>query len=442
MIKKIQIELVLLVVLIINIFLSYRADVFLYNYFFNFNYGFETSYLKSFFVRITELGDSLWYFLIIIFMLLVSFVGIKTKKISSKTYLYLRNFFVFSFFYLLLVGLVTQILKYIIGRPRPNYTNFDESIVFYFFSTDASFHSFPSGHSSTIIALSIILSLLIPRLGIFFFICGFVVAFSRVVVGAHFTSDIIAGGLVAIILYKIFLSSLKKRYPNFSAKNFEIKNVSLLFKSNVIFLILCAFVTIGYDIDVFLSGLFYFGDGQFFLQSYDTLSIIFRDILLPFLIIYVFIFPIIAIFFPFHQIYFGHKFIFKEIVFIWVTGFITLILVVNMFLKDMWGRTRPNDILQFGGNDFFTPWYVFGDSCISNCSFISGDASVGFAMIVLYFITKKNIYINLSILCGAGLGFIRIIAGGHFFSDIIFSQIIVTLTIFISFVVYKRLSNE
>ncbi len=439
MIKKIQIELVLLIILIINIFLSFKADVFLYNYFLNLNYGFETSYLKNFFIRTTELGDSLWYFLIIIFVFLLSFVGIKTKMISSKIYLYLRNFCIFSFFYLLFVGLVTQILKHLIGRPRPNYTNFEDSAVFNFFSTDSSFHSFPSGHSSTIIALSIILSLLIPRLKIFFFTCAFVVALSRVVVGAHFVSDIIAGSLVAIILYKVFLSLVEKRYPNVSAKNFEIKNTSLLLKTNIIFLILCIFVTVGYDFDIFLSSLFYFGDGQFFLQSYDILSIVFRDILLPFLIIYVFVLPIIAIFFPFRQIYFGHKFVFKEIVFIWSTGIITLILVVNVLLKNMWGRTRPNDILQFGGNDFFAPWYIFGDSCVSNCSFVSGDASVGFALIVLYFITKKNIYIYLSVLCGGGLGFIRVIAGGHFFSDIIFSQIVVTSIIFASFIVYKRL---
>ena len=442
MIKKIQTELAILIILLISIFLSYKPDTLLYSYFFNLNYGFETSYLKNFFIEITELGDSLWYFLIIISVLLVSIVGIKIKTLSIKTYLYLRNFCVFSFVYLLLVGLATQIIKHIIGRPRPNYVDFDKGSGFHFFSTDASFHSFPSGHSSTIIALIIILSLLIPSLRMFFLICGFVVALSRVVVGAHFTSDIIAGGLVAIILYKIFLSFLKKHYSGMSAKEFEIKNTSLLLKTNVVFLILGIFITVGYSFDIFLSGFFYYGDNQFFLQSRDTLSIIFRNIILPFLIIYVYVLPIIANFFPIHQIYFGHRFRLKEIVFIWIAGLTTLILVVNVLLKNMWGRTRPNEILQFGGNDIFAPWYRFGDSCISNCSFVSGDAAVGFSLVVFYFITKKNIYIFLSVLFGVCLGFIRIIAGGHFLSDIIFSQIIVTTTIFISYVVYKRLLSE
>ena len=113
-------------------------------------------------------------------------------------------------------------------------------------------------------------------------------------------------------------------------------------------------------------------------------------------------------------------------------------MVVNVLLKNMWGRTRPNDISEFGGNDVFAPWYKFSDSCVSNCSFVSGDASVGFALIVFYFVTKKNIFIYLSILFGTSLGFVRIIAGGHFFSDVVFSQIIVTGIMFSSFFIYKR----
>ena len=442
MIKKIQVEIAILIFLVVNIFLSYKLDIVLYNYFFNLNYNFETLYLKKFFIRITELGDSLWYFVIIICVFMLSFLGEKIKLISNKKWLYLKNFSIFSFFYLILVGLVTQLLKHIIGRPRPNYVDFDIGTSFSFFSTDASFHSFPSGHSSTIFAIAIILSLLIPGLRVFFLFLGFVVALSRVVVSAHFTTDIVAGGLVAIILYKVFLVFLEKRYPEMSVQNFKIKKTSLLLKSNVIYLLTGVFVTVGYAFDVFLSSLFYYGGAQFFLQSQHILSVIFRDILLPFLVLYIFVLPVIGSFIPIRQIYFGYKFRPKEIIFVWIAGVTTLVVVVNVLLKNMWGRTRPNEILEFGGNDVFTPWYKFGNSCVSNCSFVSGDASVGFALIVFYFITKKNIFIYLSILFGTSLGFVRIIAGGHFFSDVVFSQIIVTGIIFSSFFIYKRVLNE
>tara|TARA_Y100001936_G_C15495124_1_gene370412 strand:- start:166 stop:387 length:222 start_codon:yes stop_codon:yes gene_type:complete len=73
---------------------------------------------------------------------------------------------------------------------------------------------------------------------------------------------------------------------------------------------------------------------------------------------------------------------------------------------------------------------------------VSGDASVGFASIVFYFITKNNFFIYMSIFFGLSLGFIRIIAGGHFLSDIIFAQIVVTAMMFIFFIIYKRVLND
>ena len=90
----------------------------------------------------------------------------------------------------------------------------------------------------------------------------------------------------------------------------------------------------------------------------------------------------------------------------------------------------------------FTPWYKISDSCTSNCSFVSGDAAVGFLLIIFYFITKKNVYLYLGLITGSCLGFIRIVAGGHFFSDIVFSQIVVTTSISMSFILYKKLYDK
>ena len=45
------------------------------------------------------------------------------------------------------------------------------------------------------------------------------------------------------------------------------------------------------------------------------------------------------------------------------------------------------------GEKIFTPWFQISDACSSNCSFVSGDASVGFSFIALFFLTKnKNFY--------------------------------------------------
>jgi lipid A 4'-phosphatase len=438
-IKKIQIELTLFSLLLISVFFTKQLDIGIYNYFSKLNYGAESLYLKGFFVNITELGDSLWFFLIFLLIFTFSFFLKKTKLISGENYSYFFKFSVFGFVYLFLVGLTTQIIKHVVGRPRPNHSNPGEGFELNFLTSDSAFHSFPSGHSSTIIAITIIASLSVPRLRYFFYICGFLIALSRIVVGAHFLSDVIAGTLVAIIVYKIinmYLDNKKSRLPTIDLR---LKNTSVFVRCLVMLLIVAVFITVGFKFDVYFSSLFYYGNSQFLLQGDNVVSIIFRKILLPLLLIYIFILPIINTISPIKIIFFGYRFVFKEVLFIWFSGITTLVFIVNFFLKDMWGRSRPNDILIFGGKDVFTPWYRFGDSCISNCSFVSGDASVGFMLFVFYFITQRNIYIYLALFSGFTLGFIRIIAGGHFFSDIVFSQIVVTISSLVFFILYRGL---
>ena len=53
-------------------------------------------------------------------------------------------------------------------------------------------------------------------------------------------------------------------------------------------------------------------------------------------------------------------------------------------LKGFWGRARPNDILELGGKDNFSAWFQYSDACNANCTFVSGDASEGLSLIVLY----------------------------------------------------------
>ena len=442
MIKKIQIEFSIFILLLISVLFTNKFDLWVNSLFIKFNYGGGSVYLKDFFIGITDLGDSLWYFLFFILIFFSSYL-IKTLNIIDKEkYFYLKTFSVFGFSYLLLVGLVTQIIKHLIGRPRPNHSLFDGSFEFSFFSTESSFHSFPSGHSSTIIAITIIMALIIPNLRYFFYFFGFLIALSRAVVGAHFLTDVIGGVIVAIGVYKIFDYFIKINYPSLHWGNLKISKVSKLANVLIVFFILAAFVTFGPSLDLYMGSLFYYGDKQFLIQSYSPVSILFRKILLPLILIYIFVLPLVLRFLPLQKIYFGYKFSLSEIVYIWVSGTVTILLVVNVVLKNMWGRARPNDVSYFNGFQDFTPWYKISNACASNCSFVSGDSSVGFLLVVFYFITKKNVYLYLGLVLGSLLGFIRIAAGGHFFSDIIFSQIIVTVTILTSFVLYKKLYDK
>ena len=442
MIKKIQIESSLFFLLLLSIFFTNKVDILVFNFFAKISYKNESIYLKEFFVGITDLGDSLWYFLIFFIVFLISYLMKVSKLLSSQKYLYLKKFSFFSFLYLLLVGLIIQVIKHLIGRPRPLHSKLDGGIEFNFLTTESIFHSFPSGHSGTIIAITIIASLALPSLKYFFYFCGLVIAFSRVVVEAHFLTDVLGGLLVAILVYKFLNYFVKSKYPEFYWGNLEIKKTNLLIKILVIFFTLAVFVTIGPELDVLISRLFYYGDNQFLVQSFHLLSIVFRKILLPTLLVYIFILPVFIKFLPIQKFYFDYKFSISKVVFIWISGMFTMGLVINFLLKNLWGRARPNDISYFSGVYDFTPWYKISDSCVSNCSFVSGDASIGYFLVVFYFLTKKNIYLYLGVITGSLLGIIRISAGGHFLSDIIFSQIVVFITVMVFFVLYKQLYDK
>ena len=386
MIKKTQIEITVFILLVISVLFTRNIDIKVHEYFSQINYGPNVGDLKKFFVNITELGNSIWYFVILLFIFLISFVAKKFNLISTKKYSYLKKFGFFSFIYLFSTGVVTQVIKHLIGRTRPNHIDLNEVVYFNFFTTESAFHSFPSGHTSTVIAVTLILCLALPSLKYFLFFSGSIISISRVVVGAHHFTDVLAGILIAIIVYKLLKALYTKTFPKINFNDFKIQPISTLVNIQIVFVIIAIFITIGSRLDIYISSIFYFGNNQFVLQTYYTTSIIFRKVLLPLLLIYIFILPMMSKFSTIRKVYFNYRFSLKDIVFIWTSGLTTIILFVNILLKNMWGRARPNDILTFGGEGNFTPWYKFGDSCASNCSFISGDASVGFMLIIFFFI--------------------------------------------------------
>ena len=47
------------------------------------------------------------------------------------------------------------------------------------------------------------------------------------------------------------------------------------------------FVTIGDNLDIYLSSFFYYGEQQFALQSFDIITILARKVYMPILLIYI-----------------------------------------------------------------------------------------------------------------------------------------------------------
>ena len=65
----------------------------------------------------------------------------------------------------------------------------------------------------------------------------------------------------------------------------------------------------------------------------------------------------------------------KKVVYLFLVLIVGAGLIVNVILKDNFGRARPRDIVEFGGSEQFTPAFVVSSACDRNCSFSSGDSA-------------------------------------------------------------------
>ena len=60
--------------------------------------------------------------------------------------------------------------------------------------------SFPSGHTITAFAVAVSLTRFYPELGVGLLFCAISVALSRILLGMHFLSDVVAGAAIGILL--------------------------------------------------------------------------------------------------------------------------------------------------------------------------------------------------------------------------------------------------
>lgn len=111
-------------------------------------------------------------------------------------------------------------------------------------------------------------------------------------------------------------------------------------------------------------------------------------------------------------------------------------LLVNGLLKNNWGRARPAQVTDFGGQAAFTPFWQITDQCDKNCSFVSGEGSASVALAISVFVivaalrpplpaglagTLRSLAVLAAVL---GL-FQRLATGRHFLSDTVFAALFV-----------------
>lgn len=99
-------------------------------------------------------------------------------------------------------------------------------------------------------------------------------------------------------------------------------------------------------------------------------------------------------------------------------------LLVHEALKNQVGRPRPNQVQEMGGAAPFVPAFQVSQACARNCSFVSGHAALGFSALAfgMWAATKRRkLWLVMGLILGSAIGWVRIVQGGHFLSDIVFA---------------------
>jgi undecaprenyl-diphosphatase len=121
----------------------------------------------------------------------------------------------FLFAAIALPGLFATIIKRLIGRARPFVGTEADPFLYGQLVWRADYASMPSGHATTAFAAAIAVGLLWPRLRSLMLLYALIIAVSRVVLDAHYLSDVIAGAFVGSIGALIVRNWFARRHLGF-----------------------------------------------------------------------------------------------------------------------------------------------------------------------------------------------------------------------------------
>ncbi|MDP2939027.1 MAG: phosphatase PAP2 family protein [Candidatus Omnitrophota bacterium] len=145
------------------------------NIFFLFNSTIKNKVLDLAFPIITKLGEDL----VIIVVCILLFVLGKNKEKKTTILIFATMF---------ITRLSVLILKHLTHRPRPFFVYENIHLI-----GKPVFSSFPSGHTALASAICIILCFKYRNLSFLFMLLAVLVGISRIYVGLHYPTDVMAG---------------------------------------------------------------------------------------------------------------------------------------------------------------------------------------------------------------------------------------------------------
>ncbi|MBR1422551.1 MAG: phosphatase PAP2 family protein [Ruminococcus sp.] len=144
---------------------------------------------------ITYLGEAGWFWILlcVVFMAWKKYRPIGLTCSASLAISFVINF----------------ILKLIVARTRP-YEAIEGLTRLVGKQSD---YSFPSGHTSASMAVSVVMLALLPRkYGVPAFVIGVLVSLSRLYVGVHYPTDVLCAAVIAVCVAICCIRFYKKKY--------------------------------------------------------------------------------------------------------------------------------------------------------------------------------------------------------------------------------------
>ncbi|ALO15822.1 undecaprenyl pyrophosphate phosphatase [Salinivirga cyanobacteriivorans] len=182
--------------IVLSVILLLLADKIYWQQFFDARHSLTFDYFFKYF---TWFGDGL---LIAILSILFAFYRIRLALFSLTTYL--------------VSGLFAQLLKRFVfddvNRPGYVFDQINLELTQVLNVGLKSYHSFPSGHTTSAFAFFFVLSIMLAGKNqwgqLLFFAAAFLVGFSRVYLNLHFVNDVVMGSLLGVLttflMYPLF----------------------------------------------------------------------------------------------------------------------------------------------------------------------------------------------------------------------------------------------
>ncbi len=125
-------------------------------------------------------------------------------------------------------GLIANLTKNIIGRARPKL--FDQVGVLDVkpFAFDSDWASFPSGHATNIFAFATVIGMLWPKGRVLLYTLAAWIAASRVLIGEHYVTDVVAGAILGTAFPYLVRESFANRrwlFERMPAGGYRIRGV-------------------------------------------------------------------------------------------------------------------------------------------------------------------------------------------------------------------------